>query len=123
MAARYPHDAALTLRRSERMRAEGELASAQRALDRARQAHEQAAAALREQLAANGAGDQREQSGQRSSAVEVQRAAAFSQRQALAARQLRAAAERAQQQLHEAEAALQLAQQRLAVAHGREQAV
>lgn len=123
MPARYPHDAALTLRRSERMRAEGELAGAQRACERARAARQEADGALEQHMASERARAASDRAEQRSSVVELQRAAAFTQRQAERKRRLRAALEHADVELLRAGAALERAQHTLAVAHGRERAV
>jgi hypothetical protein len=121
-SSRYPLEAVVSVRRGERMRAEGELANAQRGLARAERARADAQSTLAAHAASAPAAEA-EQPGRRSSGLQLQRAAAFAERHARTARELREAIARAQAACDEAAATLRNAQAALAAAHGAEQLI
>ena len=104
---RYPLEAVVSVRGGERMRAEGELASALRVQARAERERARAAEA--------------EPAGRRCRGLQLQRAAAFAERRARSERALRIELARADAALVQAQGALRRAQAALAGAHGEEQ--
>lgn len=121
-SSRYPLEAVVSVRRGERMRAEGELANAQRLLARAEQTRAEAESALAAHTASAPAAEP-ERPGQRSSGLQLQRAAGFAERHARTARELRQGLARAQAACAEAAATVRKAQAALASAHGAEQVI
>ena len=121
-SSRYPLDAVVSVRRGERMRAEGELASALGEQARAERARSEAAQALAAHEASAPAAEA-ERPGQRSSGLQLQRAAAFAERQARTARELRAKLARAESALIAAQEQVRRARAALASAHGAEQLI
>ncbi|HMI90144.1 MAG TPA: hypothetical protein VK509_02220 [Polyangiales bacterium] len=121
-SSRYPLDAVASARRAARTRAEGELAGALRALARSEQTRAEAAERLAEHAAAAPAAEP-ERPVLHASGLELQRAAAYAHRQASTARALRAALEREDEAVTQAQAEVRRAQAALAAAHGQEQLI
>ena len=119
---RYPLQTAQRLRHGEQPQAEGALAVAVRALERAQQSRADAEQALNAHLAGMPTAASVDL-GAAQSAIDVQRAAAFAQRTALTTRRLRAVLDAADVTLARSQAAVAEAQQALARAHGRAQVI
>lgn len=119
---RNPLDAAFRVRQAERMRAETDLAQALRDAERTEAALAHASAVVGAHMKAASA-TAAEQPGRRSRAFELQRTAAFAQRQSYELRRLRADLAVAEAHANGARRAVERAQTALAHALAQEQAV
>jgi hypothetical protein len=118
---RYKWEAAQSLQKARRAKAERDLADAKRELAAARTEHASAEQRLREHLDAAPA--ELQAGARQDSALELQRAAAFALRHARTKQELRAGCARARAQVAQLETAARNAEQALAQAHEAQRAI